>query len=159
MRFSFYTFLLTLTLSEIFHLCNKHQLKKHYSFDEPIYCPPQQLSRVEHCSASVYHTTTHLKRIVAFFCFTKETHWTTHFYFFGSKFKETQIVDSSPPSHQICDSWRATKNTRDGPLTTKYKILFQTENKINYEYTWPTSRSGIIRNHYMIKSVIFYDFF
>ena len=145
--------------SASFLVCNKQRLKKYYFLDNPVQCSPQTVRKIEHCDSTIYRPSTHLKRVEAFFCFTKETTWTTHFYFFGSKIKETKIVDAPPPVHQLCDSWILTKNTRDGPLTTSDGQTFQTQNKIKFAYTWPTARSGITRNHFVIKSSLFYDFF
>ena len=101
-----------------------------------------------------------MRKISAYFCFTKEIHWTTHFYSFGSKFKETKTVDGPPPSHFICNSWKYSKKTRDGPLINKADFkTYHTDNKVNYEYTWPTSNSRVVRNNYLTESIILYDFF
>ena len=97
----------------------------------------------------------------AYFCFTKQTRWTSHFFFFGSKYKETHVVDSQPPSPLRCKSWSSTKNTQDGKLIelTNSKTSFGTNNKVKIDYSWPTSKSGFVQNSYLNKGVIFYDFF
>ena len=159
--FFVFTFLLcfSTTFPEPFLLCNKQHLIKHYHFDNPVQCLPQKSTTVHHCSGTIYHPTSHLKPIVAYFCFTKEIRWTTHFYFFGSKVKETKTVDAPPPTQETCNSWAVTKNTRDGRLVKTNDRTYHTENKVNYEYTWPTATSGIVRNHFIVKSIILYDFF
>ena len=146
-------------ISEPFLLCAKGHIKKHYSFDSPIDCPHQSLSKIKHCSATVFFASTTLKRIPAYICFSQEIRWTTNFYFFGSKFKEVKTIDSPPPAPIICNSWKTTRNTRDGPLVYSGSNTFNTNNKVNFKYTWPTSQSGVIRNHFMLRSYIFYDFY
>ena len=97
----------------------------------------------------------------AYLCFTKQTRWTSHFFFFGSKYKETHVVDSQPPSPLSCKSWSSIENTRDGKLIelTDSKTSFGTNNKVKIDYSWPTSTSGFVQNNYLNKGVIFYDFF
>ena len=117
---------------------------------------------MESCAATIFSSHATLKKIQAYFCFTKEIRWTTHFNFFESKFKESKIADGSPPGHLICSSWRFTKNTRDGKLKPLSGLRnFQTSNKVNYqyEYVWPTAKSGLVRNHYLTRAVITYDFY
>jgi len=72
---------------ETFLLYNKNSLKKHYAFQEQMKCQLQKLQWLETCTASIYSTQTTLKCITAYFCFSKEIRWTTHFYLFGSKWK------------------------------------------------------------------------
>ena len=145
---------------ESFLLCNKNSPRKHFAFQEQMKCQPQQLNRVKTCSASIFSTHSSLRKISAYFCFSKEIHWTTHFYFFGSKFKETKVVDAAPPGHLICNSWRYTKQTRDGKLQSSNRGRnYHTDNKVDFEYAWPTAKSGLVRNHYMTNSFLLYDFF
>ena len=99
---------------EDFLLCNKNSPQKHLSFQDDLKCQPQRLHKMESCSATIFSFQATLRKIQAYFCFTKEIRWTTHFYFFGSKFKESKTVDGSPPGHLICNSWKFTKSTRDG---------------------------------------------
>ena len=116
-------------------------------------CQPQQLNRVKTCSASILSTLSTSRNILLL-------DWTTHFYFFGSKFKETKVVDADPPGHLICNSWRFTKQTRDGKLQTSNRgHNYHADNKVDFEYVWPTAKSGLVRNRYMTKSFLLYDFF
>ena len=85
---------------ESFLLCNRNSPRKHYAFKEQMKCQPQQLNQVKTCLASIFSTHSSLRKISAYFCFSKEIHWMTHFYFFGSKFKETKVVDAL-----VCNSW------------------------------------------------------
>ena len=118
---------------------------------------PQQLNRVKTCSASFFSTHSSIRKISAYFCFSKEIHWTTHLYFFGSKIKETKVVDAAPPGHLICNSWRFTKQTRDGKLQASNRgHNYHTDNKVDFEYVWPTAKSGLVRNHYMTNSFLLY---
>ena len=143
-----------------FLLCNKNSPKKHFTFQDRMECQLQKLQRLESCYADVFSTRSTFRRITAYFCFSKEIRWTTHFYFFGSKFKETKTVDGLLPSHLVCNSWRLTKQTGDGKLqASNGGRNLHTTNHVKFEYTWSTARSGLIRNHYMTRSFILYDFF
>ena len=101
---------------EPFLLCNKNRPHKHFAFAPPMNCQPQHLVRSEECKAEIFSTQSTLKLVRAYFCFTKQTRWTSHFFFFGSKYKETHVVDSQPHSPLRCKSWSSTKNTQDGKL-------------------------------------------
>ena len=115
---------------------------------------------METCLASVFSTHSSLRKISAYFCFSKEIHWTTHFYFFGSRLKKTKVVDAAPPGHLICNFWRFTKQTRDGKLQARNRGRnYHTDNKVVFEYAWPTAKSGLVKNYYMTNSFVLYDFF
>ena len=94
---------------EPFLLCNKNRPHKHFAFAPPMNCQPQHFVRSKECKAEIFSTQSTLKPVRAYFCFTKQTHWTSHFFFFGSKYKETHVVDSQPPSPLSCKSWSSTK--------------------------------------------------
>ena len=100
---------------ELFLLCDRNSPRKHFGFQKQMKCQLQQLKCVEICSASVFSTQLFFMKNI---CFSKEIHWMTHFHFFGSKIKETKVVDANPPGHLICNCWRFTKQTRDGQITT-----------------------------------------
>ena len=130
---------------ESFLLCNRNSPTKHLAFQEQMKCQPKQLKRVETCSASVFSTHSSLQKISTYFCFSKEIHWTTHFYFFGSKFKDTKVVDAAPPGHLTCNFWRFTKQTRDGKVQASNRGRnYHTDSKGVFEYAWPTAKSGLV---------------
>ena len=122
---SLYTFKFLLLGIRTFSLCNKNRPHKHFAFAPPMNYQPQHFVRSEECKAEIFSTQSTLKPVRAYFCFTKQTRWTSHFFFFGSKYKETHVVDSQPPSPQSCKSWSSTKNTRDG------KLIELTDSKLN----------------------------
>ena len=65
-----------------------------------------------------------------------------------------------PLRHLICNSWRFTKQTRDGQLqASNCGRNYHTENKVVFEYAWHTAKSGLVRNHYMTNSFVLCDFF
>ena len=48
----------------------------------------------------------------------------------------------------MCNSWRFTKQTRDGKLQVSNQGRnYYTDNKVIFEYAWPTIKSGLISNH------------
>ena len=91
---------------ELFLLCKRNSPKEQFSFHEQLKCQTPRVKRMETCSASAFSPHSYLPKISAYFCFSKAIHWTTHFYFFGSKFKEIKVVDAAPLGHLICNSWR-----------------------------------------------------
>ena len=107
-----FTFIFGFLNQNRFFLCNKNCPWKHSAFQEQMKRQPQQIKRVETCSASVFSTPFSLRKISAYFYFCNEI----PFCFFGSKFKETKVADAAPPGHLMCSFCRFTKQTRNGKL-------------------------------------------
>ena len=76
-------------------------------------------------SASAFSPHSYLQKISAYFCFSKAIHWTKHFYFFGSKFKETKVVDAAPLGHLICNSWRVRPEMENYNLAIQVVIIIR----------------------------------
>ena len=67
-------------------------------------CQPQKLQRLETCYADVFSTRSTLRRITAYFCFSKKLDGPLTFTFLAVNLKRTKTlktVDGLPPSHLV----------------------------------------------------------
>ena len=147
------------TLYTNISICDTSNRLHKVFIDDTEMCKKTEPSNIRHCKGQMYNTISSILTIEAIRCYYFIESYETVNYFLGVKTKEMLEPIKSPLSAARCRLVATTLHDEQlGKLSQIDEYTYQTMNKLDIIYTWPTGHTGTVTNIVFQKVSINYNF-